>query len=1025
VYNFKIVDYKLSKQEYIFKFLSTQDEGKYNFVYVPYSEFPALLMLDYILATNPHEFNVDIFNYFSEMGQSEKYSDGDILVLSEGLNSKEGYINKLGIYKKDYYPSQTKGLIGAVKEQAHDKGSVLELSLTEGKFKIVDLFKYIGSQKIGGGTVKVGIDNFLRENIILSTLISEKYLGDRKDWVSADFLSIKHTTRDSSYVEFVSGIQVYKEDEKIEVHSSINSYLGDNRVGNFINIFGVNRVNTYETVLHEGIYAKVLNQFNGVIIDGDLYTRDYLFSNMSSISTGLRDIVLKSSVFDFTFAQRYSYIYSEIIFDDLFTERKNEFKGHKVHTYDYIKYSSFVLDYTEEYSLSGIYTEIIEGLHSKKDLVCYGFLFSIAPYQKEVYTNISELGSFNKISGDKGIIEFVSFLNKETGVEVSIETPIFSTYDAERLAGIEYLLNGIVETDRRGELFYSKYSIIPKNRFGYTVVGGWADRYKENRAVRKYIFTSEDEGMGPSIIFDVGDLNREDGSLSIITSHLMVDYENESMKDSDFIISIGDERSGYEDIYYISGINTKDRNTQLMGLDVGVRSDKRYSHILLVGLTSDKEKDADQAYNWFSDKDIDSFTNYFYHSGDRIFSPIGFLKYGIYSFEERQHEAIVDFTSRLGSIDLGKHAFIDNYISTSSRDMSGKGVIEGLFFTDLDAPREGRLEFVLDVTKPRKKLLKSWLEEVDRDLKKDMFLEGYVEGVKRTTRGLVKYTPDLYKRAIQKNITMQNDLTSAGIKRINKLDIGARKMDGSVPIQKDMDRTNLLDGLRYKKEPLLKYFVEDHDYEKDGVVDYTQIYSDKFKDAFIENQISSQSLMYDYSRILKEGMQVEHWEVGYAIPENYDPKDPFNAYYPWAEERNTYSIVQESQWERVKGDWTINKGKAEIISKDGEGLLVVSNPYEDFKFKFCVTLGYEPQSRVGFVFRYKDILNYYKVSISPGSNPIELVQLIDGRERKVASPIAPFFMEGESIHYIDLSCVGDRLVIYLDGRLQYDILLEG
>ena len=178
--------------------------------------------------------------------------------------------------------------------------------------------------------------------------------------------------------------------------------------------------------------------------------------------------------------------------------------------------------------------------------------------------------------------------------------------------------------------------------------------------------------MDPSIIFDVGDLNREDGSLSIITSHLMVDYENEFMKDSDFIISIGDERSGYEDIYYISGINTKDRNTQLMGLDVGVRSDKRYSHILLVGLTSDKEKDADQAYNWFSDKDIDSFTNYFYHSGDRIFSPIGFLKYGIYSFEERQHEAIVDFTSRLGSIDLGKHAFIDNYISTSSRDMRVK-----------------------------------------------------------------------------------------------------------------------------------------------------------------------------------------------------------------------------------------------------------------------------------------------------------------------------------------------------------------
>ena len=55
----------------------------------------------------------------------------------------------------------------------------------------------------------------------------------------------------------------------------------------------------------------------------------------------------------------------------------------------------------------------------------------------------------------------MSFLNKETGVEVSIET-LYLAYDAERLAGIEYLLNEIVETDRRGELFYSKYSIIQK-----------------------------------------------------------------------------------------------------------------------------------------------------------------------------------------------------------------------------------------------------------------------------------------------------------------------------------------------------------------------------------------------------------------------------------------------------------------------------------------------------------------------------------------------------------------------------------
>lgn len=39
-------------------------------------------------------------------------------------------------------------------------------------------------------------------------------------------------------------------------------------------------------------------------------------------------------------------------------------------------------------------------------------------------------------------------------------------------------------------------------------------------------------------------------------------------------------------------------------------------------------------------------------------------------------------------------------------------------------------------------------------------------------------------------------------------------------------------------------------------------------------------------------------------------------------------------------------------------------------------------------------------------------------------PIAPFYMSGGSWHNIDISHLEDRLTVYVDGRLQYDLVLE-
>ena len=375
----------------------------------------------------------------------------------------------------------------------------------------------------------------------------------------------------------------------------------------------------------------------------------------------------------------------------------------------------------------------------------------------------------------------------------------------------------------------------------------------------------------------------------------------------------------------------------------------------------------------------------------------------------------------------------------AGRETFDEGIIEDIVLSGIGSYREGIEESLIDATKPRKKLLKSWLGDWRREKKEKIIFDLDIQGVGDISKRLKKYNIDLYKRDVVldlvksgldlyerdkgKDLTVNSDLVSADIKRRNRLDRTVSQLEGNIFRLRDMESTAVLDGIRDKQKPLLKFELGNFDFGKDVTIEESEFF-DKYKEAVIEKQKIGQSLMYDYSNILEEGMEVEHWKVGYAIPDHYDPKDPFNPYYPWAEERNKYSLVQEEEWEQLQGAWELDRSNAEIKSLEGGGLLLTKKLYGDFKFSFNVQLGYEPNDRVGFVFRYKDVNNYYKIILSSGSSPIELIQLIDGQERKVAMPIAPFYMSGGSWHNIDISHLEDKLTVYVDGRLQYDLVLE-
>ncbi len=235
----------------------------------------------------------------------------------------------------------------------------------------------------------------------------------------------------------------------------------------------------------------------------------------------------------------------------------------------------------------------------------------------------------------------------------------------------------------------------------------------------------------------------------------------------------------------------------------------------------------------------------------------------------------------------------------------------------------------------------------------------------------------------------------------------------------------------------MKGRVENLDYEKTAVLSELSLFDkskgasmlselslfDKSKGASIDEASKGKGLLYDYSNILEEGMLVDKWKVGYAIPENYDPKDPFNSYYPWAEEYTAHGMIQGREW-IGEGEWVIDKENINI-SINNNGFVLSDNKFTNFKFTFDVTISENPNHRSGTIFNYIDENNYYKFTISSSAVvPFELIRVYRGVKYKLAIPMYPVILNPLVKHSISISLTDNRLVIYVNDHIQYDLVLE-
>lgn len=198
----------------------------------------------------------------------------------------------------------------------------------------------------------------------------------------------------------------------------------------------------------------------------------------------------------------------------------------------------------------------------------------------------------------------------------------------------------------------------------------------------------------------------------------------------------------------------------------------------------------------------------------------------------------------------------------------------------------------------------------------------------------------------------------------------------------------------------------------------------------------AQGLLFDYSEdLLDRGMDPEDWEGGLGVPEDYDPNDPFNVYYPYSKDMDALELSQSDDWTKFgQGDWERDQLLGKFYSK--EDTKDISGWYRNNflaeTYKFSVDFKVDTSTDgdgAGIIFKYFDEHNYWMFMVHGGDSdnsldmrtPMQLYKIIAGNPTAVGSPMQPFKWEKDKWYTLSVSVMENKIQIYTDSKLQYDL----
>lgn len=1106
-YRFKVVDYYISNQTYIFKIQTIINEQKYKFLYIPVNEFPTIMMMTHILAKGGDGFSIDIFDFLNRNLATvlNKYKAEDILLLNGDIVEKGIIANKNGVFSRDIPFSASVEMIkhthirDAKESNQLNKVTVRNQRDIDIKYESSGLLDNSKKSHLSNLTsmslsrdlsadvtvsISTKLDNFRNSylsNIISTTLSRDlsvsviggilvnlddiRYVamlqnidGCRSDNEGLQQLDRVGYIRDDYQNVYSSRILNYKSIKEVDFLCIGSAELYSQRLAELATGWGLVR---YDMV--NGDLVKLISYIrstqNSAIIPDNLMSERItkhgdVFTELGILlveKSGVHVDKLDGFILDnerFTSSQigigiSTEDLYGEIEYSEPFSIYNNresylhlilnlgveELRINLVGVTGSSKYNDVeLLNVVESVVGSKDCVTILGSYNGSKDIkyVDYSNLENalwgsfknsyvgkfdtlymdsnmLTEYISGLYGDVDKLVSVDKSTIIDKWVEgnFTDYLNIYLGGSETVGDSSFSLYGSRDF--IEYVFPekigfGVSENSRQSVIYF--ISAIEKELVGNVDIDMDGVRDEANLGT---IFKLNLGDYEKSMLFNLDSyLYREFEQLSIVHGLSLIDYEKSTVLTQNMYSRGGNEHLGM--IQLLNMIDLEKATAQHLNRYIS-REFEYFSLNHNMGVTNFESVAEFSSLKFFA-RDV-------VVNGDLIFKHLGMVD----RFSNISILSLKDFNR----LEDTKGVFLScNHSSTRDKELIGD------------------ISKFMEAKEPRKLLLKSYLEIGKRE---KMFLDivWQPKGFRDKESLLNKVVVPLGKRDKYEN--------SKNVYKFYGLLDGLREIELNLELEytnkvskrqrggaSDIEITNKLSGIRQS----IKELDKDYEVSTDKYHDVEKIRgitSDKFKDTklitsdsidkFMDttNLVDStgKGLLYNYSNIIEDGMDVEDWDEGYAIPEDYNPKDPFNPYYPWTDILNDLELTQEVEWE---GEWDIDKEQISI-GTNHQGTFLTEINGEDYKFRFDVKVGNLDECRTGFVFNYIDDSNYYKFTLSSGPIPFLLTQVINGEERLVASPIESYFLDSGSSHGVEIERIEDRLIIYTDGRIQYDLVIEG
>ncbi|OKP89547.1 hypothetical protein A3844_06080 [Paenibacillus helianthi] len=255
------------------------------------------------------------------------------------------------------------------------------------------------------------------------------------------------------------------------------------------------------------------------------------------------------------------------------------------------------------------------------------------------------------------------------------------------------------------------------------------------------------------------------------------------------------------------------------------------------------------------------------------------------------------------------------------------------------------------------------------------------------------------------------------------------------------DAVQIIEGILADKE-LAESIMLDYIAAKkrghDALMDEPLNATEQIKKAFLDRITEmGQGLSFDYrDDIIEDGMNPEDWEGGFGVPEDYDPHNPFNDYYPWTEERDQLMLGQDD-WIRMDNEhqenWRRDKDLGEFYCVNGNpgvtGFYRNDFKHGDYVFEVSFKVNEATgDDGAGILFRYTDPQNYYMFMIHGGDSggtlgmlrSMQLFRIRGGKTEMLGSPMNAFSWVQGKWYQLQVSVISNRIKLLVNGRLQYD-----